>query len=66
MVLKMLVWICVDTEEHVNQYYEWQQGNMSVRGWVWELTEKTESTEQTFVWLHQQECNLKEISKMAK
>lgn len=53
--------MCFDTEDLVEQCYAWQKGNMSVRSWAKELTDKLHSIGLAFASRTQQECNVTEI-----
>jgi len=58
--------VCLVIEDPVTQCYEWQKKNMNVRNWTMELKKGMCNRRLAFVWMQQQECNLKEITKMVK
>jgi hypothetical protein len=47
----------------VQQCYKWQK---SVRSWTMDLKEELSNTGLAFVWTKQQQCNLREITKIVK
>ena len=58
--------VCLVIEDSVKQYYEWQKRNMSVRNWTMELKKEMCNRRLAFIWMQQQECNLKEMTNMVK
>jgi len=58
--------MCLAMEDPVTQCYEWQKKNIRVRSWTVELKEELYNTGLAFVWKKQQECNLREITKIVK
>jgi len=58
--------VCFVIEDPVKQCYEWQKRNMSVRNRTMELKKEMCNRRLAFVWMQQQECNLKGITKMVK
>ena len=53
-------------EDPVKQYYEWHKSNMCARIWTMEMKGEVHNIGLAFVWTKQQECNLREITKMMK
>jgi hypothetical protein len=50
----------------VTQFYGWQKRNIRVRSWTMELKEELYNTGLAFVWTKQQECDLREITKIVR
>ena len=58
--------MCLAIEDPVTQFYGWQKGNIRVRSWTMELKEELYNTGLAFVWKKEQECDLREITKIVR
>jgi len=69
--------MCLDIEDPVKQRYSWQEGDTSVRSWKRDFKEELYDTDLyyyititviiiTFVWMKQQEHNLRKRTKLVR
>jgi hypothetical protein len=58
--------MCLAIEDPVTQFYGWQKRNIRVISWTMELKEEMYNTGLAFVWTKQQECDLREITKIVR